>query len=48
MALHTPYRHPALDTLLPILSESAARRDREGGHAHEEKRLLRLRRACST
>lgn len=41
MALHTPYRHPALDTLLPILSESAARRDREGGHAHEEKRLLR-------
>src|SRR5690606_3884183 len=41
MALYTPYRHPALDTLLPVLSETAARRDREGGHALEEKQLLR-------
>lgn len=41
MALHTPFRHPALDRLLPDFKASAAQRDLAGGHAHSEKQQLR-------
>jgi alkylation response protein AidB-like acyl-CoA dehydrogenase len=41
MTLHTPYRHPALDALLPEFLASAPRRDLAGGHAAQEKDRLR-------
>ena len=41
MALHTPYRHPALEALLEQFRQSAAQRDLAGGHAGAEKQQLR-------